>query len=92
MSSPFYVSNGVRQCGEFFPLLFYMDDLSVVLSHSQVGCNVNNIMNHVLYDSVLLTSSPVALHKLLDVCCEYAGVYVLKYNVKKTVCASGQNG
>ena len=48
-----------------------MDDLSVVLGYSPVGCNVNNIaMNHMFYadDSVLLAPSPRALQKLFDIC------------------------
>ena len=49
-----------------FPSFFNvcMDDLGVVLSHSQVGCNVNNIyMNHMIYadNSILLAPSPVTL-------------------------------
>ena len=52
-----------------------MDDLSVVLSHIQVGCNVNNIIMNYISRTVLLAPSPVTLQKLLDICFEYAGLY-----------------
>jgi len=46
-SSPFTVSNGVRQGGVLSPYLFavYLDELSVQLGSARVGCTVvNNLM------------------------------------------------
>ena len=44
-SMPFTVSNGVRQGGILSPILFclYMDNLSMKLLETKVGCNVNNV-------------------------------------------------
>ena len=45
-------------------------------------------LNHLFYadDAVLLASSPTALQKLLDICSNYASLYELKYNSRKTKC------
>ena len=44
LSSPFSVSNGVRQGGVLSPYLFalYIDDLSVKLNCVKAGCFFNN--------------------------------------------------
>ena len=50
-SSCFTISNGVRQGGILSPVLFsiYMDDLSVLLSRSGIGCHIDDLcINHVL--------------------------------------------
>ena len=66
LSSAFKVSNGVRQGGIMSPVLFnvYMDDLSHLLSNSNVGCVIDSVVcNHLFYadDSVLVAPSPEAL-------------------------------
>ena len=51
-STPFCVSNGVKQCGIISPVLFnvYMDDLSCVLNRSNIGgCIGGEIFNHLSY-------------------------------------------
>ena len=51
-SSCFTISNGVRQLGILSPVLFsiYMDDLSVLLSQSGIGCHIDDrCINHVFY-------------------------------------------
>jgi hypothetical protein len=90
LSIPFSVSNGVRQGGILSPILFnvYVDELSLKLSASQVGCNINNAsLNHFIYadDTVLLTPSPSAMQKLLKLCSEFAVNHDIVYNTKKTV-------
>ena len=90
-SESFHVTNGVPQGRILSPFFFnvYMDDLSVLLSKSYIGCNVNGVnVNHLFYadDAVLLASSPSALQKLLNICSTYADMVELKYNAKKTKC------
>ena len=91
LSTSFNVSNGVRQGGVLSPLLFntYMDDLSVKLNETGVGCNINDIfINHLFYadDSVLLSPSAHGLQLLLNTCDEFANCKDITYNVKKTKC------
>ena len=90
LSKPFKVKNGVRQGGILSPFLFnlYLDDLSVALNDSKVGCMINAVyMNHLFYadDSVLLAPSPSGLSKLMSICQGYAASSELSYNAKKTV-------
>lgn len=71
------------------PCLFnlYMDDLSVQLNKSKIGCTMNNVtMNHFLYadDTCILSPSPSAQQKLLDICSEYAKENCLIFNESKT--------
>ena len=54
-SSPFSVSNGVRQGGLLSPALFklYMDELSQQLNGCKTGCVLGNkITNHLMYAGV----------------------------------------
>ena len=91
VSSPFSVSNGVRQGGILSPSLFnvYIDDLSVGLSKLRIGCNFNGVfVNHLVYadDTVLLAPAPSALQKLIDYCGTFAAENDIFYNLKKTNC------
>ena len=90
-SDVFKVSNGVRQGGILSPAFFnlYMNDLSVALTKEGYGCQINgNVINHLFYadDSVLLSPSPFALQKLLDICDRFAKDVDLTYNTKKSFC------
>ena len=90
--SPFFtVSNGVRQGGVLSPVLYnlFIDDLSVQLMKSNVGCIMNDVrMNHLMYadDSVILAPSPSGLQKLLLICEKFASDNELTFNAKKTKC------
>ena len=76
-SSPFTVSNGVRQRGILSPYLFslYMDDLSRKLNSIQSGCFVgSSLLNHLMFADTLCVFSPSikGLQKVINVCKEYA--------------------
>ena len=91
LSTPFSITNGVRQGGILSPYLFniFTDELSYRLSNSGVGCQINGMpINHLQYadDSVILAPTPNALQKLLDICGNFALEVELMYNIKKTVC------
>ena len=92
-SSRFSVSNGVRQGGILFPVLFnvYVDDLSVQLSSVNIGCYQNGMcMNHLFYadDAVLLAPTPGSLQELIDICQTYALANDMSYNFKKSLCTA----
>ena len=66
-----------------------MDELSVRLTNSRIGCHINDTcVNHIIYadDSVLLSPSPAGLQKLLDICNIYAENHDITYNIKKSIC------
>lgn len=86
----FKVTNGVKQGGILSSHLFnvYMDDLSVELSNTTAGCNLNNTcLNHLIYadDLTLLAPSVSGLQKLLDICVNYAIEHNITFNTKKSV-------
>ena len=64
LQSPFFtVSNEVRQGGIMSPVLFntYLDDLSVCLNNSKIGCSMNGVIsNHIMYanDTCIIAPSP----------------------------------
>ena len=73
ISSPFRVSNGVRQGGILSPYLFNvnMDDLSSLLNCCNTGCvSGDTIINHLMYtdDSVLISPSATGMKELLCAC------------------------
>ena len=86
-SSPFSVSNGVKQGGILPPILFnvYMDDLTVSLNSCNIGGRFGNIfLNHLCYadDLCLISLSSAGMQKLLGICSKYAIDHSLTYNAK----------
>ena len=76
-SSFFTISNGVRQGGILFPILFsvYMDDMSNLLISSDIGCLLDKVcFNHVFYedDLCLIAQCAIALQELLNICHSYS--------------------
>ena len=91
VSAPIKVSNGIKQGGLLSPFLFniYLDNLSINLTASGVGCMSGAVLvNHLSYadDMVLLAPSKRALQKLLDICSEYARLHDILYNTEKSYC------
>ena len=89
-SSPFTVSNGVRQGGVLSPYLFslYLDDLSRKLNSIQSGCFVgSSLLNHLMFADDLCVFSPSVkgLQKLVNVSKEYAVNNYIIFNNDKTV-------
>jgi len=62
-SSPFTVTNVVRQRGVLSPYLFavYLDELSIQLGSARMGCTVGNmVVNHLMFaDDTYVCSAPV---------------------------------
>ena len=90
LSSPFGVSNGVRQGGLLSPALFnlYMDDLSNQLRECRTGCMIGStLINHIMYadDLAILSPSSAGFQHLLNVCSSYGIEFDVKYNAKKSV-------
>ena len=79
MSDHFYMSNGVRQGSISSPKLFSVyinvNDVLDALVKSTIECHLENVcLNHVMYtdDIYLIKSSPEALQKLLNMCCDFS--------------------
>jgi len=87
-SSPFTVTNGVRQGGVLSPYLFaiYLDELSIQLGSARVGCTVRNmVVNHLMFaDDVCVFSTSISgLQCLLNICCDYAAEHEITFNAMK---------
>ena len=64
-----------------------MDDLSILLNQSVIGCHVNDsIINHIADDMCLLAPCSTVLQKLVNICDDYANEHDILYNAKKYVC------
>ena len=91
VSDYFYVSNGVRH-GIILSLKLYyvyVDDLSDYLTKSQIGCHKDNAcVNYVMYadDICLMTPSPEAFQKLINICCDFSVQNNLSFNSSKSFC------
>ena len=89
LSSPFNVTNGVRQGGHLSPKLFniYVDRLSTSLNKIHVGCIVNDaLINHLMYadDIVLFAPSLKGVQQLVRMCELFSGDYDVIFNEKKS--------
>ena len=81
----------VRQGGILSPSLFaiYMDDLSLLLNTSRIGCHISDVcINHVFYadDLCLMAPCAISLQELINICCLYSIEIDLHFNATKSYC------
>ena len=91
MSEYFAMENGVKQGGVISPIFFtiYIDPLLLQLRNSSYGCHLNGVyMGALSYadDIMLIAPSIGGLNEMLKLCDNYATVYNVISNSKKTVC------
>ena len=84
-SSPFTVTNGVRQGGVLSPYssAVYLDELSIQLESARVGCTVGNmVVNHLMFADDICVFSPsiCGLQCLLNICGDYAAEHEITFN------------
>jgi len=85
-SSPFTVTNGVRQGGVLSPYLFavYLDELSEQLGSAKVRCTVGNmVVNQPMFVDDICVFSPIinGLQRLLDICGDYVAEHNITFNM-----------
>ena len=88
VSTPFSISNGVRQGGVLSSVLFtvYMDILNMLKDYG-VGCYWDGVFVGALGyadDIILLAPCPSALQLMLKMCESFASSYGLIFNASKT--------
>ena len=82
-SSPFTVTNSVRQEGVLSSCLFAvsLDELSIQLGSARVGCTVGNMVeNHLIF-----SPSISGLQCLLNICGDYTAEHEIAYNCNETI-------
>ena len=68
-----------------------MDDLSVLLSQSGIGCHIEGLcINHVFYadDLCLMAPCAIALQELINMCFKYSIEIDLNFNALKSYCVA----
>ena len=85
-STPFNVTNGVKQEGIVSPLLFciYLDGLLLALRDSKVGCYVGALAY--ADDVTLLAPTARAMRIQLKICDEYSEKFRIVFNATKSAC------
>ena len=65
-----------------------MDDLSVLLSHSGIGCHINDVcINHVFYADELCLMAPY-LQELINICYKYSIEKDMNFTALKSFCVA----
>ncbi len=88
-SETFTATNGVKQGGVISPILFCvcMDGLLTELANSGYGCYMGGVFAGAfgyVDDLKLLTPIVYALHQMTHICENYAKIYDITFNVKKS--------
>ena len=91
LSTVFQVTNGVRQGGFLYSMLFnlYINDLCVRLTNSGIGGTLGGkFVNHMIYadDLCIVSLSSFGLQTLLKMCTDYCDLHDIKFNATKSVC------
>ena len=91
ISSTFSTSNGVKQGGVLFSILFneYLDEFVKMLSEQGLGCYLHGqFVDAFIYadDVTLLAPTSTALNVMLETCSNFAQCYDLQFNSSKTKC------
>jgi len=89
-SSPFTLTNGLRQGGVLSQYLFpfYLDEFSIQLGSARVGRTVGNmVVNHLMFADDICVFSPSinGLQCLLNICGDYAAEHENTFNCNKTI-------
>ena len=66
-----------------------MDDLSVILLQSRIGCHIDNLcINHAFYtdDLCLMAPCAIALQELINLCYDYSIEIDMNFNALKSYC------
>ena len=91
MSEYFTVENGVKQGVVISPIFFsiYIDPLLLQLRNSGYDCHLNGVYMGALFnadDIRVIAPSIGGINAMLKLCDNYATVYNVIFNSKKTVC------
>ena len=68
-----------------------MDDLSLLLNTSRIGCHIDDVcINHVFYadDLCLMPPFAIALQELINVCYQYSNAIDVNFNATKFFCVA----
>ena len=89
ISDYFTISNGVKQGGVLFPVLFsiYLDQLIAQLRHLGMGCYMNGLFTEVFIyadDITLLAPSRASMVLMLEKCESFALTHDILFNASKT--------
>ena len=89
LSKPFQIAKGMKQGSMLSPRLFniFINDLLISLKQIDSGVSINDFHLNVLAyadDLNLISTTPIGLQRLIDVCLQYAQTWRMRFNPIKT--------
>ena len=86
VSSEFSVSNGIKQGGILFPILFavYIDEILILLKESNLGCHIGHLFLGALAcadDVSLIAPTRQTIMKMLEI----ANFFSVEFNIKSNL-------